>query len=131
MARNNCCRICGNLDYDDDGVYLICTKCGERRRKNQFPWKETLLSVLMSFVSIFFLVCAFVSGKYIPKNGNLYYSGKENIMTGRNDFDDFMHSIRNALPWITVVFWILTVASVILTAKMISKLYSPDKMYKL
>lgn len=130
MAKNLCCKICGRFDYDDNGEYLICRACGEKRRKYPFPLKETLLSFLMSAMSLLFLVCASVSGKYIPRNKPYYSSNKNDIMTGRNEFDDFMNSIRHALVWITPIFWVLTIISVILTVKFVSAL-KQKKMYKL
>lgn len=86
----------------------------------------------MTVMSMFFLVCASVCGKYIPKNGKLTHSSgsSHNIMTGRNEFDDFMNGIRNALVWITPIFWALAIISVILTVKFVSAL-KQKKMYKL
>ncbi len=130
MAKNNCCKICGRLDYDDMGEYLVCRVCGERRRKYVFPLKETLLSFLMGAMSLFFVVCASVSQKYIPK-GKPYHSNYQNdIMTGRNNFDDFMNSIRYALVWIYPIFCVLAVISIILTVKFASEI-KIKKMYRL
>ena len=130
MANNLCCKICGRFDYDDDGDYLICRACGEKRRKYTFPLKEILLSILMSATSLFFLVSASVSAKYIPKDKPYYSSLKNDIMTGRNEFDDFMNSIRHALVWICPTLWVLAIISIIFTVRFISKI-KIEKMYKL
>ena len=85
MAKNNCCRICGRLDYDDDGEYLICRVCGEKRRKKQFPMKETLLSILFLVLGFYFLFLSY--GIYTYKDSNSIFS---QILS---PFDDYNNSI--------------------------------------
>ena len=130
MAKNNCCKICGRLDYDDHGEYLVCRVCGERRRKYTFPLKETLLSLMMGSLSLFFLVCASVSKKYIPHDKPYHSNYPNDIMTGRNSFDDFMNSIRYALVWIYPIFCVLAIISIIFTVKFVSQI-KVRKMYRL
>ena len=132
MKKNNCCKICGRLDYDDNGGnYLVCRICGERRKKYPLPIKETALFVLMVALAIFFIVCGITTGAYIPKNGNLHYGDTDdNIMTGRNDFDDFMNSIRYALVWICPLCWSLAIIATVLAVKLFSKI-KVIPMYKL
>lgn len=85
MAKNNCCRICGRLDYDDDGEYLICRVCGEKRLKKQFPMKETLLSILFLVLGFYFLFLSY--GIYTYNDSGSIFSQM------LSPFDDYHNSI--------------------------------------
>ena len=69
MAKNNCCKICGRLDYDDDGDYLICRVCGEKRLKKRIPWKEYFLSLLFLFCGFGSLLMLFMLHTYPTTKG--------------------------------------------------------------
>ena len=83
--RNNCCRICGRLDYDDDGgEYLICRVCGEKRPKRRMPWKEMLLSLLFLFLGFFFLFLSY--GIYSYKDVSSIFSQMISPFDGYNNY---------------------------------------------
>lgn len=131
MKKNICCKICGRLDYDDNGNYLVCRVCGERRNKYDLPIKELVLFILMIALAVFFVVCALTAQAYIPVNGVLQHGNTaDNIMTGKNDFDDFMNSIRYALVWIIPLCWALAIAAGVTAFKLFPKL-QPKPMFKL
>ena len=136
MAKNNCCRICGKLDYDDDGEYLICRVCGEKRRKRWMPWTELFFCIL------FFLcggtVIFFASAIRSYRLDNTMQSGvlpsikpNFNASTNKgseyNSLEFFFRDIEPQLVWIEPVLWIIGLALWIVAAFFIKKMYDASR----
>ena len=143
MAKNNCCRICGKLDYDDDGVYLICRVCGEKRRKYRFPWLELFMVTLFTVGGVFSEIIGAVIGVYKADvhspNFNTLTSNKlldsfranfeaYSISKGPyNSLDMLMLKLEQQLIWLDPFFRILGIVFFALAVFFIKKMYDASR----
>ena len=133
--RNNCCRICGRLDYDDDGgEYLICRVCGEKRLKRRMPWKETCLSILFMFLGFFFLFLSY--SIYTYKAANSFFAilispfdGYNNYVGSFNWIEAFLDRLQlnGDLVYIEWFFKLLSLISFILFGIFVKKMNDASK----
>jgi len=121
MEKIKPCKICGRIDFKENGEYLVCRTCGETRIKYPFPLKQFCLLIL-------FFICGAQTtflGILVVFSGPRGSSGPQrpfwSAITGEdrdsgliNGFDFFIRGIEDyillilPLIWIfAIVFWIL------------------------
>ena len=121
MAKNNCCRICGRLDYDDNGEYLICRVCGEKRKKYRIPWLEFVLCALFIFCGGYTMILAIVAHAYRTDSDGkgiaaiIKPSAPNELQTGvYHPFEVFMRRIDAYLVWVEPLLWVIAAVFVVL-----------------
>lgn len=134
MAKNNCCKICGRLDYEEDGEYLVCRVCGEKRRKRRIPLSDALLSLLFFFCGLGSLELAF-NLVFYPKTFGFFsfflslFDRYSNIVGTYNIIDLFIDKFNKdgTLTGITTFFIILGIAFLILSIFFVKRIYDSSK----
>ena len=129
MSKNNCCKICGRLDYDDNGEYLVCRVCGEKRKKYQNPLIECALTVLFALCGAGSSILAMFAHAYRTGNTD---SAVVNLIkpdvpghlnTGPySPFEVFMQRNEAQLIWIEPLFWVIGIAFIVLAVVFFNKM---------
>ena len=133
MAKNNCCKICGRLDYDDNGEYLICRVCGEKRRKYRVPWIEFILCALFIFCGGYSMILAILARVYRTDSESNAASiikppaPNENQTGDFHPFDVFMRRNEAHLIWIEPLFWVIAIAFIVLAVYFFRKMRETAK----
>lgn len=134
MPRNNCCRICGRLDYDDVGEYLVCRVCGEKRKKYRNPLIEFALSTLFLLCGAGVSLLALFARAY--RTGNTDSSVVKlikpkvpsHLNTGPySPFEVFMRRNEAHLIWIEPLFWVIAIAFIVLAVYFFRKMRETAK----
>ena len=128
MKKNNCCKICGRLDYDDNGAYLVSRACGEKRRKHPVPIFELCMSVTLLLCTFFATLFAIQISIYrdIALNPSRIKPWR---YTDNPDFYSvFMYNMEPHILWVGPLLWVfvavlfaLTVIFAIKVSKKLSK----------
>ena len=141
MAKNNCCRICGRLDYDDNGEYLICRACGEKKKKYRISTRHFFFIPIFGFLGIIFEIIAALIGVY---KQNVYSPNFRNhpflssvrykftvflscIHNSYNEFDLLMIDLRRHLFWIYPLFLLIGIVFFGIAIFFIIRIYSDLK----
>ena len=124
MAKNNCCRICGRLDYDDDGEYLVCRACGEKRKKKRIPHFEALMTSLSFTVFIVFTIFVFSYNYYRHEYLTHGFDKYVNYYYDFDFLDWFLNATKDHIVWFGPLLWFLDLC--ILTVA----IYFAWKVYK-
>ena len=143
MSKNNCCKICGRLDFDDNGIYLICRICGEKKRKYRFPWLEIFGVVLFALGGIFAEIIGALIRVYKPDvhspNFNTFTSNAfldaihnkfetYSISKGfYNSLDFLMIKIQKQLFWLDPFFTILGILLFLIAAFLVKKVFDASR----
>lgn len=123
MDKIKGCRICGRIDFKEDGIHMVCRACGEKRPMYPFPRKQFLLFLLFMICGILSTILAFTITYLSPTGSNSPQRPWFSVLTGgafnagdSNGFDFFMRGIENYLIIIipltcisAIVFYVLMV----------------------
>lgn len=124
MEKIKCCKICNRIDFKEDGAYLVCRICGEKRRKHPFPIPEFVMTLLSSVFSIYSTALAFQVG--IFRDAALSGAKPWEALSDNTFLSVFMQITEKHLSWVGPLLWglaaVLILLTVFLARRLVSKL---------